>query len=327
MKRALILGVGGQDGSYLARILLERGYDVHGLYRRTSVDNLWRIRDLRDRIRLHRGDLLDGASIERVIVAVQPDAIYNMADQDHVSYSRETPQVSIDITAGAVQRLLETVVSLNPKIKVFQPVSATIFGKSEPPQHEGTPLNPMSPYACAKACALHFCRYYRRWGAAQVTCGIMFNHESEVRGPDYLIQRLIGQVKCLKRNRQGNPLDGSAKVRVANPNMIVDIGYAPEFMECVVDLMERDILPDDYCIGTGRRISVWGLAHAVLTAFGFKDPDLWIEICTDPKFAHEPTLIANALKLVNTIGRFPCINGQDLIQKLLDNQIILKETV
>lgn len=321
MKRALILGIGGQDGSYLARILLERGYDVHGLYRRTSVDNLWRISDLRDRVRLHRGDLSDGVSIEKVVVAVQPEVIYNMADQDHVSYSRETPQVSIDITAGAVQRLLETVVSLNPRIKIFQPVSATIFGVSASPQHEGTPLNPMSPYACAKACALHLCRYYRMWYAAQVTCGIMFNHESRVRGPDYLLQRLIAQAKAV----QVTKIDKTVIVKVANPNMVVDIGYAPEFMECVVDLMEKDIPPDDYCIGTGRRISVWGLAHAVLTVLGYSEPDIRIETHADTRYDNEPTLIANIFKLEKTIGQFPRINGQDLVQKLLDNQIILKE--
>src|SRR3990167_2659673 len=154
LKRALILGVGGQDASFLAEILLEKGYEVHGLYRRTSTGNLLRIEHLKDKITLHQGDICDSGSVYRVLQSVMPDEVYNEADQDNVGWSYTTPGYSMDVTAKAVGNLLEVVSKVSEQksgnIKVFQPLSATMFGDASAPQNEDTPFNPQSPYAIAK---------------------------------------------------------------------------------------------------------------------------------------------------------------------------------
>ena len=162
-KKALILGIGGQDGSYLAEILLEKGYEVSGMYRRSSTGNLKRIEHIKDKVTSYQGDLLDQASLARILIDSKPDEIYNECDQDNVGYSYSAPGYSADVTAGAVGKLLEHVRLLLPEVRVFQPVSATMFGNSDTDiQNELTPLNPQSPYAVCKAAAYHWARYYRQ---------------------------------------------------------------------------------------------------------------------------------------------------------------------
>lgn len=312
-KRALIIGIGGCDGSYLAEILLEKGYDVHGIARRTSTDNLTRLSDsVRSKCILHFGDLSDSSSIERVIRSISPNYIYNEADQDHVGYSKETPQVSINITAGAVQRLLETVLRFDKSIKVFQPISATIYKGNTSSVDENSPIEPNSPYACAKLCALHLCRYYRRLGV-DVTCGILFNHESPRRRGDYLLQRIIRQAVELKEGE---------KIKIANPHMDVDIGYAKEYMECVVRLMEMGIPPNDYNIGTSTRISIYSLVYSCLQVLGNggTNPCDRIEMYNDSRFKDEPTLISNCHKMRNITGKIPIIHSEELIRMIMQEK-------
>ena len=158
MKRALILGIGGQDGSYLADLLLSKGYEVTGLIRRSSVDNLVRIKHVLDRITLIQGDLLDYGSLAHALEVTEPDELYNEADQDAVGWSRYVPSYNYDVTFKAVGNLLEIIRQRSPDTKVFQPASATMFQGSPSPQDESSPLTPMSPYACAKAGAYHLAR-------------------------------------------------------------------------------------------------------------------------------------------------------------------------
>lgn len=307
MKRALILGIGGQDGSYLADHLLSLEYEVHGTYRRSSVDNLARVYHVRHRLVLHPADLSDGASVERVLRAVKPNEVYNMADQDHVGFSRSTPEVSVDITAGAVSRLLESILAyqLDTKrdVKLFQPVSATMFGRQSAPQCETTPFAPTSPYACAKVMAYYLCQHYRREHGVFVSCGIMYNHDSRRRGEGYLIGRVIAQA------RKGPP------VRLSNIDHTVDIGYAPEFVCAMHAMLQLDVSVD-LVIGTGQAYSVRRLAELAMEALGRHDGAVEDDGCVT--YDDEPTLIANVARAKSVIGFEPKVHGWSLIRKLME---------
>ncbi len=265
MTRALILGIGGMDGSYLADILLERGYEVHGLYRRSSVDNLQRIAHCRDKVTLHQGDMGDAKSIDRVICFVMPHEIYNVADQDHVQSSFAAPGYSMDITAGAVMRTLESVRLITPQTKFFQPISATIFGDAPGPQTLDTPLNPLTPYACAKASALHIARYYRQVHGMHVVTAILYNHDSPRRGPDYFLQKICRQAVEVSRGLRDY-------VEVYDPSARLDIGYAKDYMEQVVECMGRSD-PKDLLIGTGNPWLVEDYVAAALSCLELTPTD------------------------------------------------------
>lgn len=245
MKVVLITGIGGQDGSYLADNLLARGgYQIHGLIRRSSHNNLRNIAHLNWQITLHRGDLSDPLSIHRVISAVRPHFIYALGDQDNVVWSDAHIGYNLDVTASAVGRLLESVRMVDPKIRIFQACSATMYGPREEPITEDTPLNPQSPYACAKACAYHLCRMYRERYGMFVSCGILFNHDSPRRGPDYLPQQIARQaVEVLRGKRE--------RIELRGPNARVDIGWAPEYVEAMRLICEAEV-PDDFVAGTGK---------------------------------------------------------------------------
>ena len=181
-KKALILGITGQDGSYLAEFLLEKEYEVHGFIRRSATGNTKNIDHILNEIQIHRGDLADTTSIYRVVNEVNPDEIYNEADQDHVSWSYSSVDYSCDITGAAVARILEIIKQINPAIKFFQPLSSNIFGKAvESPQNEKTGFNPQSPYAAAKVFAYVLCKYYREVFDIKVSTAIFYNHDDYIR--------------------------------------------------------------------------------------------------------------------------------------------------
>ena len=234
MKRALVIGCGGQDGSYLCDILLEKHYCVHGLYRRSSVDNLTRVAHCRDRVTLHAGDVTDANSLAVAFHESKPDEVYHVADQDEVGHSFAAPSVAVNVTYGGTVNVLEAVRRCCPSARVFVPSSATVFGDAPPPQTESTPFAPKSPYACAKAAAYYAARMYREHYRLHVCCGVMFNHDSPRRGGGYLLQRIA----------RGQPLWGDT-------NATVDIGYAREYMEAAWRMLQLDT-PDDFVIGTGR---------------------------------------------------------------------------
>lgn len=260
MKRALILGVGGMDGSHLADLLLDKGYSVHGLYRRTSTGNLSRVAHLTGRITLHCGDLTDTGSLYRVLREVQPDLLFNEADQDHVGTSFDMPATSVAVTYGAVCAVLEAVRRSCPECRVFQPASATMFGDAPPPQNEQTSLNPLSPYAVAKAAAYHAARMYRQVHGLWVATAILYNHDSERRGEGYLLHRIARQAVEVAR---GN----ADAVRVGDSTLRVDVGYAPEYADGICRIMERPA-PDDYILATGEPWTLMALAVAAIDAAG-----------------------------------------------------------
>ena len=249
--KALIIGVGGQDGSYLVDILSAKGYEVHGLYRRSSVDNLYRVN--RQNVWLHEGDLTDATSLFRILKEVQPDEIYNVADQDHVGFSHYTPAYSIGVTAGGVANLLESMRCVCPAARLFQPCSATMFGPAAAPQDETTPFSPKSPYAIAKVAAYHLCQYYREKYDLFISVGIMYNHESPRRGGNYLLQESVRKCHAAKT-------DPSVRLSLSNLHVKVDIGHAHEYM-VAANRMLLHHKPDDFCIATGDSFSIRYLAQ------------------------------------------------------------------
>lgn len=263
MKTALVLGIGGQDGSYLADILLARGYAVHGAYRRSSGDNLRRIAHCRDRVRLHLFDLADGGSIARLLHDVSPDIVFNAADQDHVGTSFDTPEYSFDVTAGATVRLLEAVRLFdkedrrcNKKTRVFLPTSATIFGNAPAPQNEQSPTDPQSPYAICKLAVLNLARLYRRKYGMFVSTGIFYGHDSPRRGPGYLLGSLVRQALDVKYGR-------AKVISVGDAHAVVDLGCAREYMDAAWRLMQLDE-PDDFVIATGKEMLVGDIIWEIL---------------------------------------------------------------
>lgn len=309
MKKALILGVNGQDGSYLAELLVNKGYSVHGMYRHSSsggvAGSLWRLRDLlepHDRIVLHPGDLLDTGCLRNLIDTIKPDEVYNMADQDHVGYSYKTPLYSMEVTATGVAALLEVVRRVNKNLKVFQPISATVFGAAPPPQNELTPFAPASPYACAKAAAYYLCQHYRREHELFVATAIYFNHDSPRRCGDYLLQKICrGAVEIARGQRQ--------RLDLYDQSTLVDIGYAPEYVEAAWKIMQL-CTPDDFVVGTGSGMSVTDLAVAAFRAAEVKcPPEGWLELIEDSGEPRQPAvhtaLIADTTKAKAAFGWEP----------------------
>ena len=248
--KCLILGVGGQDGSYLADILLDQGHEVHGVYRRSSVDNLTRIIHLESitEFHLHQGDITDLGSMHRIFRKVKPDEIYNVADQDHVGWSLNLPSYSFDVTVKAVAGMLDILSRELPHVRFFQACSATMFGNAKPPQTLDTPLNPQSPYAIAKAAVYHVACYYREVHGMFVSTGVLYNHDSGRRGSEYLLHQICRQcLNVVGRKRKS--------ITVGDPNMLMDIGWAKDYMRAAVTSL-RQPQADDYLISSGCARSV-----------------------------------------------------------------------
>lgn len=301
--KSLILGIGGQDGSYLAEELLARGHEVHGLYRRSSTPNLGRIAHILNRVTLHKGDLSDPLSLLAAVDASQTDCVYNMADQDDVRWSGNVPSYNVDVTAGAVANLLEIVKRRG--IRMFQPVSSTMFRPGFKPMNEQSELEPNSVYACAKACAYHLTRYYRSQGVFASTA-IMFNHDSPRRGPGYLLQRI-----CVDAKRVAN--GDLATIDVGSPDTLVDIGYAKEYMTAVANIMELDHATD-FVLGTGVGTSIVRIAQRALDCLGIDASKITAQAVSKYPV---PYSIANVAKANKIIGFVPRTTYVSLIPMIL----------
>ena len=253
MKTALITGITGQDGSYLAELLLDKGYEVHGITRRASTNNLVRIEHLLDdpRLHLHEGDLTDSTSLIRIIKAAEPDELYNLAAQSHVQVSFDVPEYSGDVDALGVIRILEAVrlLGLEKKTRIYQASTSELYGKVEEcPQNENTPFHPYSPYAIAKQYGYWMIREYREAYGMFACNGILFNHESERRGESFVtrkITRAAGRIACGLQDH----------LELGNLDSLRDWGYAKDYVECMWLMLQQDE-PDDYVIATGVQHSV-----------------------------------------------------------------------
>lgn len=309
--KALILGITGQDGSYLAELLLAKGYEVHGLVRRSATGNTRNIEPLLDRITLHRGDLADATSLYRAIRTVAPREIYNEADQDHVGWSFETPGYSYEITGAAVGRLLEIVRQVDPTIKVFQPCSSNMFGKAvETPQTEETPFRPQSPYACAKVLAYVLARHYREAHGMFVCTGIFYNHESPRRAEEYVTRKVTKAVARIKAGLQDALYLGDLDARV-------DWGYAGEYMEAAWAIMQQPA-PDDFVIATGEAHSVREWVAAAFGLAGLRAED---HVRVDERLlrpAATAVLVGNASKARKAFGFEPRVRFRELVRMMVE---------
>ncbi len=317
MKKALILGVTGQDGSYLAEILLEKGYEVHGMVRRSATGNTRNIEHLignpkifNQRFFLHRGDLADSTSVYRIINSVMPQEIYNEADQDHVSWSYDMVGYSADITGAAVGRILEIIRQVDPGMRYFQPCTSNMFGITETvKQNESTPFNPQSPYACAKIMAFYLTRYYRDAFGIFASTGILYNHESPRRMPEYVTRKITQGVARIASGKQD-------KLILGDMTALIDWGYAREYMETAWQILQQD-KPDDFIIATGEAHSVREWAQKAFAVVNLKPENY---VVTDPKLIR-PTktspLIGDITKAKKTFGFDPKIKFDKLVNLML----------
>ena len=250
-RTALITGITGQDGSYLAEFLLEKGYEVHGIHRRSSISNMGRIEHLLDKITLHDGDLTDSSSLIRIINLVKPDEIYNLAAQSHVQVSFDVPEYSGDVDALGTLRVLEAVriLGLTEKTKIYQASTSELYGKVEEiPQSETTPFHPYSPYAVAKQYAFWMTREYREAYGMFACNGILFNHESERRGETFVTRKITLAAGRIAEGLQDH-------LELGNMDSLRDWGYAKDYVECMWLILQQD-KPDDFVIATGEQHTV-----------------------------------------------------------------------
>ena len=251
MKKALITGITGQDGSFLSEFLLEKGYEVHGIVRRNSIERYDRIQHLLDKIILHYGDMSDSLNLMRLVAEIEPDEIYNLAAQSHVQVSFEEPEFTANVDAIGTLRVVEAVRSLglNRKTKIYQASTSELYGKVEAvPQSETTPFHPYSPYAVAKQYAFWISKEYREAYDMFISNGILFNHESERRGETFVTRKITiaaGRIACGLQD----------KLYLGNLDSLRDWGYAKDYVECMWLILQAE-KPDDYVIATGVQHTV-----------------------------------------------------------------------
>ena len=294
MKKALITGITGQDGSYLAEFLLEKGYEVHGITRRASISNTARIDHLiaKNAITLHDGDLSDSSSLVRIISIVQPDEIYNLAAQSHVQVSFDVPEYSGDVDAIGVLRILEAVriLGLAKKTKVYQASTSELFGKvEEVPQRETTPFHPYSPYAVAKQYGFWITKEYREAYGMFAVNGILFNHESERRGENFVTRKITLAAGRIAEGLQDH-------LELGNMDSLRDWGYAKDYVECMWMILQHET-PEDFVIATGEQHTVRDFTEKAFAANG-------ITICWEGEGIDEKGYDAETGKML------VCVNPQ-----------------
>jgi GDPmannose 4,6-dehydratase len=323
MKRALITGITGQDGSYLTELLLEKGYEVWGIIRRSSTFNTDRIDHLyRDphepdvRLRLVYGDLNDASSLNKILRTVRPDEIYNLGAQSHVRVSFDVPEYTAEVTGVGTVRLLEAIrdSGLNPRF--YQASSSELFGKvREVPQRETTPFYPRSPYACAKAYAYYITVNYREAYGLHASNGILFNHESPRRGETFVTRKIT---RALARIRLGL----QDKLYLGNLDAKRDWGYAGDYVEAMW-LMLQQPTADDYVIATGETHSVREFLEA---AFSYAGLDWRKHVEIDPRYfrpAEVDLLVGDATKAREKLGWTPKVRFEELVRRMVDADLAL----
>ena len=319
-KTVLITGITGQDGSYLAELLLDKDYEVHGLVRRSSTDNLHRIQHLleNDRLTLHYGDLTDGGGLTRLVGDLGPEEVYNLAAQSHVKVSFDIPDYTTDVTAVGAVRLLEAIRSAGIKTRFYQASSSEMFGKvCETPQTEHTPFHPRSPYACAKVFAHWITVNFREAYGLHGCSGILFNHESPRRGETFVTRKVSLAVARIKVGQQ-------EKLCLGNLEAKRDWGFAKEYVEAMWLMLQQDE-PQDFVIATGETHSVRDFAQA---AFDHVDLDWEKYVETDAEY-HRPAevdlLKGNATKAKEVLGWEPQTKFTNLVKLMVDADLKLVE--
>jgi GDPmannose 4,6-dehydratase len=310
-KRALITGITGQDGSYLAELLLEKGYEVTGIVRRSSAPNLWRIEHLLDRIELRPGDLLDQLSLMKVIAEVRPQELYNLAAMSFVPASWDQPMLTGEFNAQGVTRVLEAIRQVDPKIRLYQASSSEMYGKvREVPQTELTPFYPRSPYGVSKVFAHYITVNYRESYNLFAVSGILFNHESPRRGLEFVTRKVTDGVARIK-------LGLADSLALGNLDAQRDWGFSGDYVRAMW-LMLQQSQPDDYVIATGESHSVRELVEV---AFEHVNLEWKRYIRLDPKFlrpAEVDHLIGDSSKARTALGWRPELDFPGLIRMMVD---------
>ncbi len=320
MKKALITGITGQDGSYLAELLLNKGYEVHGLIRRSSSFNTGRIdhiyvdpHDLNVRLFLHYGDLTAGGQLSNLTFNIKPDEIYHLGAQSHVKVSFDMPEFTGDVTALGTTRLLEAIRKSGNHTKFYQASSSEMFGATPPPQDEKTPFYPRSPYAAAKVYAYWMTVNYREGYDLFACNGILFNHESPRRGETFVTRKITRAVANILARKQKYLYLGNLDARR-------DWGFAPEYVECMWKMLQQDN-PEDFVIGTGESHSVREFVEAV---FDYADLDGEELVKIDPRY-FRPTeteeLLSNPARAKERLGWKANVTFGDLVKIMVDADV------
>ncbi len=316
MKKALITGITGQDGSYLAELLLAKGYEVYGVVRRSSSLNTERLDHVYQdphsadyRLRLVYGDLEDGSSLSNLVKSIRPDEIYNLGAQSHVRVSFDVPEYTVSSVAMGTLRLLEAIREMGASCRFYQASSSEMFGSSPPPQNEETALRPRSPYACAKLFAHQLCQNYREAYQLHICCGILFNHESPRRGIPFVTRKITRAAARIKHGLDSTLFLGNLDARR-------DWGFAGDYVEAMW-LMLQQPEPDDYVIATGESHSIRDVLDL---AFGTLDLDWKDYVKVDPRY-FRPTevdhLRGDASKAQRKLGWKPRVTFQELITMMV----------
>ena len=317
MKKALITGITGQDGSYLAELLLNKGYQVHGIIRRASTFNTKRIDHIyvdphepEAKLFLHYGDLADSEQVTNIIYNVRPDEVYHLGAQSHVRVSFDVPESTGNITALGTTRILEAIRRSGNNIKFYQASSSEMFGASPPPQNEETPFKPRSPYACAKVYAYWMTINYRNGYGIFACNGIFFNHESPRRGETFVTRKVTRAIANILAKKDRYLYLGRLEAKR-------DWGYAPEYMEIMYKILQNDEA-EDFVIGTGEAHSVKEFVEDAFAYVGLN----WKEyVKTDPRYLRplEPeTLIADSTRAKRKLEWVPKIRFKDLVKIMVD---------
>jgi GDPmannose 4,6-dehydratase len=318
-RSALITGVTGQDGSYLAELLLEKGYDVHGMVRRASTEKFDRIEHLRDHITLHQGDLLDQRSLVDALRAARPDEVYNLAAMSFVAVSWIQPTLTAEFTGVGVTRMLEAMREVCPRARFYQASSSEMFGKVlEVPQTETTPFYPRSPYGVAKAYGHFITVNYRESYNLHATSGILFNHESERRGREFVTRKITWHAAAIKHGL-------AREVRLGNLDAERDWGYARDYVEAMWLMLQRDT-PEDYVIATGESHSVRECCEIAFDEAGLGGYEQYVTI--DPAFARPAEvdhLIGDPAKAERDLGWKPQTSFEQLIRLMTRADLELLE--
>ena len=309
--RALITGISGQDGSFLAELLLSKGYEVHGIKRRSSSFNTGRIDHLFDRLHLHYGDLTDATSLIRILSEVRPDEIYNLGAQSHVAVSFEMPEYTAEVNALGTLRVLEAIRFLKLDCRFYQASTSEIFGDSAPPQNEETPFRPRSPYAIAKLHAHWTTVNYREAYGLFACCGILFNHESPVRGETFVTRKIVRGLTRIKQGRDQYLYLGNLDARR-------DWGHAKDYVRAQW-LMLQHAEPRDYVIASGEQHSVRDFVEVAGRLIGFDN--VWRYVKTDPKY-YRPlevdSLCGDASRAREELNWKPTVGFEELVQEMVD---------
>lgn len=318
-KKALITGLTGQDGSYLAELLLQKGYEVHGTLRRTSQNSQQNINHIADKITLHHCDMTDAISVRNVVLIVRPDEVYNLAGMGQVGVSFKIPSSTMDINCMGLLYIIEAIRSLGEyyekHTKIYQACSSEMFGKVlEVPQKETTPFNPQSPYGVSKAAACHMGRVYRRAYGMKIYNGILFNHESPRRGEDFLSRKVcIAVAEIVSGKRE--------KLKLGNLDAKRDFGFAKEYVEWIWNIVQHET-PDDFIIATGETHSIREFVELAFKHAGIENWEDYVE--TDKALirpAEVDLLIGDASKSERILGFTPKVKFNDLVKIMVEAEL------